>query len=214
LSFAHNGRPHARLASTTSAVAAAEWANMRRRSSTLGHDTFTSTATTPSGAPERIVATFSYASTVNPQMLATTRAPVASSGGSSSSSHASAPAFCNPTLLIIPASLSYTRGAAFPAHASADTDFVTTAPSEERSIYRANSAPCPAHPDAVRTGLAREREPTCASRSTFRFFSLLFMTGSEDGGRRVPAGGVGRGDGQRDGASPPPQQPSHSGRRS
>ena len=66
-------------------------------------------------------------------MLATTRAPVASSAGSSSSTQASTPGFCRPTLLSIPASVSCTRGAGFPGHGSAESDFTTTAPSVDRS---------------------------------------------------------------------------------
>ena len=44
LSLAHRCRPHA-VAVMTRAVASAEWANMRERSSTLGQLTLTSTAT-------------------------------------------------------------------------------------------------------------------------------------------------------------------------
>ena len=51
LSLAQRGRLQAALAATASAVAVAEWANMRRRSSRLGQLTFTSTATTSGGAP-------------------------------------------------------------------------------------------------------------------------------------------------------------------
>src|SRR5439155_5156543 len=109
--------------------------------------------------------------------------------------HASAPAFCNPTLFSIPASLSYTRGAGLPPHASADTDFVTTAPSADKSMYRANSSPCPAHPDAVITGCVRETEPTPVRRSTDMGYQSKGL-----GGRAV---GVGRGDGQRHGAPRP-----------
>ena len=49
LSLAHSGRLPSSpclAAATTSAVAVAEWANMRRRSSTLGQLTLHSTATT------------------------------------------------------------------------------------------------------------------------------------------------------------------------
>ena len=44
LSLAQRGRPHS-VAASTRAVASAEWANMRERSSTLGQLTFTSSAT-------------------------------------------------------------------------------------------------------------------------------------------------------------------------
>ena len=50
------GRPHEAVASITSAVADGEWANMWRRSSTLGQLRFTSTATTPAGASVSMVA--------------------------------------------------------------------------------------------------------------------------------------------------------------
>ena len=50
LSLAHIGRPTTVDASMTSAVAVRLWANIEPRSSRFGHDTLTSTATTPSGA--------------------------------------------------------------------------------------------------------------------------------------------------------------------
>jgi len=55
LNFTHNGNPHAVDAATAWAVACAEWANIRLRSSRLGQLTLTSTATTP-GAPASIAA--------------------------------------------------------------------------------------------------------------------------------------------------------------
>ena len=45
LSLAHRGRPTTAVASITSAVACAEWANMSFLASTLGQLRFTSTAT-------------------------------------------------------------------------------------------------------------------------------------------------------------------------
>ena len=73
---------HADAASTASAVADRECANIRLRSSRFGQLTFTSTATTPS-APASIWAARSNCSTVLPQMLATTVAPLSLSFGSS-----------------------------------------------------------------------------------------------------------------------------------
>jgi hypothetical protein len=133
LSFAHRGRPQAAVAASASSVAAAEWANIRSRSSTLGHETLTSTATTSGGAPASIAAALPNSSTVRPQMLATTRAPDSTSGGRSSSSHASTPGPARPTLFSIPAPASWTRGAGLPAHGPGDSDFTTTAPSDDRS---------------------------------------------------------------------------------
>src|SRR5207248_9809687 len=97
---------------------------------------------------------------------ATIRALVASSSGSSSASHASAPGFWRPTLFSIPPSVSWRRGAALPAHGSADSDLTTTAPNDDRSRYAPSSAPCPAVPDAVITGLGNSTEPTVAAMST------------------------------------------------
>src|SRR3954454_21135715 len=77
LSLAHRGRRQPAVAAIASAVSAGEWANIDRRLSTLGQLRLTSTATTSGGAPASAVAAFSYASTVKPQMLATTVAPVA-----------------------------------------------------------------------------------------------------------------------------------------
>src|SRR2546429_6712924 len=75
LSLAQRGRRQAAAAATASAVADAEWANIRRRYSTLGQLTFTSTAITSAPALASMVAAFWYASTVKHQMLATTREP-------------------------------------------------------------------------------------------------------------------------------------------
>ena len=133
LSLAHSGSPQTDAAPTASAVVDGEWANMRLRSSRLGHETLTSTATTPAGASDSISAARRYSSTDRPQMLATTRAPVASTPGSSSSNQRATPGPWRPTLLIIPAGVSWTRGAALPAHGSGDSDFTTTAPMRDRS---------------------------------------------------------------------------------
>ena len=51
LSLAQRGTPHA-VASRTRAVAAAEWANIRERSSTLGQLTLTSSAMMHEPAPD------------------------------------------------------------------------------------------------------------------------------------------------------------------
>ena len=116
-----------------SRVLPAEWANRSRAASVFGHDRFTSTATTSSGAPASIAAAASYSATERPQIEATTRAPVSSSGGRSSVSHASTPGPWRPTLLIIPATVSCTRSGGLPVHGIADSDFTTTAPSDPRS---------------------------------------------------------------------------------
>ena len=62
---------HAADAATARAVACAEWANIRLRSSTLGQLTLTSTATMP-GVPASMAAAWAYSSAVRPQILATT----------------------------------------------------------------------------------------------------------------------------------------------
>jgi hypothetical protein len=124
------GCPHS-AADTASAVAVAEWANMRERSSTLGQLTLTSTATT--GAPTSSAAAAAKSSTLRPQMLATTRAPVAASGGRSSANQCRTPPPCRPTLLSIPPRTSRTRGAGLPGQAAADWDFATTAPRAPRA---------------------------------------------------------------------------------
>jgi hypothetical protein len=133
LSLAHRGRPQAAVAATTAAVASAEWANTSDRDSTFGQERFTSTATTSAGASASAVAAFSNSATLRPQMLATTRAPASTRAGSSSRLHASTPGPCRPTLLSMPAAVSCTRGAGFPGHGSAASDFTTTAPREARS---------------------------------------------------------------------------------
>ena len=100
----------------TRAVASAEWANMRDRSSTLGQLTLTSSAAmqragAPCSPPRRPApAARAYSATVRPQMLTTTRAPAAASAGRSSAAHAARPGPCSPTLLSMPAPTSCTRG--------------------------------------------------------------------------------------------------------
>ena len=104
---------------------------MRMPSSVLGHDTFTSTATTSGGAEASESAARRYASTVSPQMLATTSAPASMRAGRSSSSQDSVPGPCSPTLLIIPAAASRSgcrRGAGLPGQGLSLRDLTTTAP--------------------------------------------------------------------------------------
>ena len=144
----------------TERVSSTEWAKRSRAASVLGQERFTSTATTAAGASARSVAAASYSAMVRPQIDATTRAPVSSSGGRSSASHARTPGPCNPTLLIIPPVVSCTRSGGLPAHGSTDSDFTTTAPSEPRSTYGASSAPWPDVPDAVRIGFGNTTDPT------------------------------------------------------
>ncbi len=137
LSLAQRGRPHL-VAAMTRAVASAEWANTRDRSSTLGQLTLTSSAAIQRPGSVFAAATTSsaarpYSATVRPQMLTTTRAPAAASAGRSCSAHAARPGPCSPTLLSIPAPTSCTRGAGLPAQGPAERDFTTTAPSAERS---------------------------------------------------------------------------------
>jgi hypothetical protein len=133
LSLAQRGRPHASVAAMTSAVAEGEWAKRSRPASVLGHDRLTSTATTPAAASASNSAARRYSSTLRPQIDATTRAPVASSGPTSSSSHAFTPGPCSPTELIIPAVVSWTRSGGLPGHGSACSDLTTTAPRAPRS---------------------------------------------------------------------------------
>ena len=133
LNFTHSGNPHAAEAETAWAVASAEWANMRPRSSTFGQLTLTSTAMTP-GAPASIEAAWAYSCALLPQMLATTRAPRSLRSGSSCATHAATPGPWSPTELSMPAGVSCTRGARLPGQGCADSDFTTTAPRVERSM--------------------------------------------------------------------------------
>ncbi len=132
-SLAQRGRRHPLVASIAARVATAEWENMCRRSSRFGQERFTSTATTSAGARARRSAAARYSSTVRPQMLATTRAPVSRSAGRSSLSQAATPGPWSPTAFSIPAGVGCSLGAGFPAQANAASDLTTTAPSEPRS---------------------------------------------------------------------------------
>ncbi len=98
-------------------------------------------------------------------MLATTVAPVANNGGSSSASHVATPGPWRPTELSMPAGVSWTRGGGLPAHGSTDSDFTTTAPRPARSTCRASSSPWPAVPDAVITGWRSATDPTVVAMS-------------------------------------------------
>jgi hypothetical protein len=133
LSLAQRGRPHAAVAATTSAVAAAEWANRSRPDSVFGHERLTSTATTSGGAPASSCAARSYSAVVRPQIEATTRAPAARRGGRSCSSQAVTPGPWSPTLLSMPMPVSVTRSGGLPGQGSALSDFTTTAPRAPRS---------------------------------------------------------------------------------
>jgi hypothetical protein len=130
LSLAHRGRAghDSPTAVITSAVAAGEWANILRRSSMLGQLTLTSTAVIP-GMPATAAAALAKSPTRWPQMLTTTRAPVAASRGRWRWVQSSNPGPWSPTLLIIPAPTWCTRGAGLPGHGSTDSDLTTTAPS-------------------------------------------------------------------------------------
>ena len=147
-------------------VADEEWANNARRSSRFGHEALISTATTTSGASASSSAARANSSTVRPQMLATTRAPVAARPGRSCSNQASTPGPCRPTLLTMPAGVACTRGAGLPTQGSACNDLTTTAPSPAGSRWSANSWPWPAVPDAVNTGLGNTTEPRRVVKST------------------------------------------------
>ena len=131
LSLAHSGRPAARQASTTSAVARAECANIRDRSSRFGQLALTSTAAT--SAPASASAAAANSSTVRPQSDATTVAPRACSAGRCRSRHAATPGPARPTELTMWPDCATTRGAGLPSQANAARDLTTTAPSAERS---------------------------------------------------------------------------------
>src|SRR5260221_11334116 len=131
--LAHRGRRPPAVAARTSNVADDECANILLRSSRFGHDTFTSTAMTDAGASASNSAARWNSPTVRPQMLATTRALARSSAGSWCSSHASIPGPFSPTLLIMPAAVSCTRGGGLPAQGDGDNDLTTTAPIDDRS---------------------------------------------------------------------------------
>jgi len=68
--------------------------------------------------------------------------------------------------LIIPEGSGCTRGAGLPGHGEWYNDFTTTAPIAERSMYGANSAACPAVPDAVITGWASVTDPMRTGSTT------------------------------------------------
>ncbi len=85
-------------------------------------------------------------------MLATTVAPLATSSGTTWSSHAAMPGPCRPTAFSMPCAVGWSRGAGLPSHANAASDLVTTAPTDARSKAPASSTPYPAVPEAVITG--------------------------------------------------------------
>ena len=116
-------------AATTAAVAAGEWANIRRRSSTFGQLTLTSRAAMP-GTPASTAAALAKSATRWPQMLTTTRAPAAVSSGRSWSIQASMPGALEPDAVDHPRRrlVQAGRRVAGP-RAPRDRDLTTTAPS-------------------------------------------------------------------------------------
>src|SRR5205823_737751 len=81
-------------------------------------------------------------------------------------SHAITPGPWRPTEFSRPAGTGRRRGGGLPAHGHAASDLTTTAPSPLKSPRSASSAPWPAVPDAVNTGLGRTTVPTRVLRST------------------------------------------------
>ena len=123
----------------------------------FGQEMLASTATTAAGVGPGAAQTdgggLGVSSARKPQMLATTVAPARRQLGQLLLEPGGHAGFCRPTLLTIPPASGCRRGAGLPAHGSTETDFTTTAPRAARSTMAPSSAPCPAVPDAVITGL-------------------------------------------------------------
>ena len=152
------------------------------------------------GASSSISAAFSNSARLRPQMLATTRAPHASSAGRSCSSHASTPGPWRPTLLIIPAAVSCTRSGGLPGLGLGVQRLHDHRAERPRGRCRPpSSAPCPAVPDAVMIGLGSTTDPTVVVMSTDLVLARIRAPWCESPGQfaarvtRAPAGRVGRG---------------------
>jgi len=94
-----------RTAPVTRPVWAGSVAKWMPPSLTLGQETLSSSAASPSAPASRRAAS-TYSSTLPPSTLAMMVAPVARSGGSLSRRKASMPTFCKPMALSIPAGVS------------------------------------------------------------------------------------------------------------
>ena len=160
LSLAQRGRPHAgATAATTSAVAAGEWANMRRAVLEVGARQLTSTATTSAGAGQQ-AGGLAKSSTVRPQMLTTTRAPAAEQRRQVV------------RRARLDARALETDAVEHPGRRSGDPGRGVAGPRLGRQrldhhrpqrgeveVGGASSSPCPAVPDAVITGLGSVERP-------------------------------------------------------
>ncbi len=108
--------------------------------STLGQETFSSHAASPS-VSSRTRITSTYSATVCPNTLAITAVSNLRSCGSFSATNARTPIFCSPMALIIPLGVSHMRGAGAPAIGCAERPFTTMPPRRFRSTSSANSIP-------------------------------------------------------------------------
>src|SRR5574341_1332295 len=166
-----------RTARVTSNTAAGDWPKLIPPCLTLGHDTFTSIAWTPS-SEERRRASRSNSSTVPPKMLTVTFTSKRRRNGSLRETKASRPTLASPIALSIPDGVSINRGSGFPVRGSRESPFTTIAPSRLRSSTPAYSSPYPNVPDAATTGVFKTRPPP---RSTASLGNSLLIP---DSGRR------------------------------
>ena len=99
--------------------------------------------------------TSTYSSSLWPQTLTTTRVSNCFKKGKSRLRNTSTPGFCRPIAFSMPLGVSAMRGVGLPAHGTAATPLVTTAPSLFKSTNSLYSSPAPKVPLAVITGFLR-----------------------------------------------------------
>src|SRR5215831_13143362 len=106
----------------------------------FGHETFISSASTPSSEPS-LPAQSTYSSAVSPKKLTHTRVPQVRRYGNFSFRNPSTPTFSRPIELIMPDAVSQMRGTGLPARGLGEMPLVTIPPSARRSVSPSNSLP-------------------------------------------------------------------------
>ena len=130
----------ARQARTRSASTRGSVPNSMPPALMFGHETFISSASTPSRrsspAPQA-----TYSSKVVPKKFTSTRVPHCRRYGSFSRSKPSTPTFSRPIELSMPDAVSQMRGVALPKRGVGEIPLVTRPPSARRSVSPSNSRP-------------------------------------------------------------------------
>src|SRR5437870_5343952 len=167
VSLTNRGRVHtARTAATTSLVSCGSTPKMRPRS-TLGQDTLSSTAATPSSRLSHS-ASVTNSRTVSPAMLTISGMRSVRRNGRSFVTKPASPWLGRPCEFSHPPTVGTTWGYGWPGRGSSVTDFVTNAAKLGRSTTLCTSRPKPSGPGAARTGWANLMPATSTDNDGIR----------------------------------------------